>query len=86
MEHPHKDVRLAIASCLSEITWITAPTEAYYNDNMLRKVLQSIVRKFQELQNDKDPAFAKKVKILDTMTKVRSFLIMIDLECVMSPF
>ncbi|GLJ21254.1 hypothetical protein SUGI_0390130 [Cryptomeria japonica] len=36
MEHPHKDVRLAVASCLSEITRITTPV-APYNDDVLRK-------------------------------------------------
>ena len=35
LAHPNADVKLAIASCISEITRITAP-EAPYDDNVMR--------------------------------------------------
>lgn len=80
MEHLHKDVRLAVASCLSEITRITTP-RAPYNDDVLRKVLQMIVKSYHRLQDVKGPTFGKRAKILETMTRVRPFAIMIDLKC-----
>ena len=38
IEHPHKDVRLTMASCLSEILRTTTHV-APYNDNILKKAL-----------------------------------------------
>jgi hypothetical protein len=35
LTHPDADVRLAIASCISEVTRITAP-EAPYDDNVMK--------------------------------------------------
>ena len=64
MEHPHKDVRLAVASCLNEIMRITSPTKAY-NDVVLKKVLQLVVKNLEGLHDDKDLAFDKRVPILD---------------------
>ncbi|GLJ23322.1 hypothetical protein SUGI_0441250 [Cryptomeria japonica] len=80
MEHPHKDVRLAVASCLDEITRITTLV-APYNDDVLRKVLQMIVKSYHGLQDVKGPTFRKRAKILETMTRVRSFMMVIDLKC-----
>ena len=48
MEHPHKNVRLAIASCLNEIIRITSTIA--YNDVVLKKVLQLIVMNLKGLQ------------------------------------
>ena len=80
MECPQKDVRLAVTSCLTKITPITMPILPY-NDYVLRKPFQLIVKSLQGLHDDKGLACAKRIKILETMTKVRSFTIMNDLEC-----
>lgn len=56
MNHPHKDVRLAVASCLSEITWITTPITPY-TDHIWRQVLQLIVDSLCGLKNDRDSTF-----------------------------
>ena len=72
MEHPNKNVKLAVASCLSEITWITTLMAAC-NDDVVRKILQLTVKSFQGLHDDRDPTFAKMVKILDIMQRSDSF-------------
>ena len=60
MEHPHKDVRLLVASYLKEIMRITSPTIAC-NDMALKKFLQLIVKNLEELHDDKDLAFDKRL-------------------------
>nr|CAB3447220.1 unnamed protein product [Digitaria exilis] len=80
MGHPDPDVRLGVASCISEITRITAP-DAPYDDDAMRDVFSLIVSSFQHLDNIKDPFFGRRVSILDTVAKVRSCVVMLDLEC-----
>lgn len=62
MEHPYEEVRLAVASCHSEIIRITAPI-APYNDDILKKVLQLIVESLHGLHDVKAPIFGKRAKI-----------------------
>ncbi|KAJ0876255.1 putative sister chromatid cohesion protein Pds5 [Helianthus annuus] len=65
-KHSDVDVKVAVASCISEITRITAP-DAPYDDNQMR------------LTSPAD--LAKRASILETASKVRSCFIMLDLEC-----
>ncbi|GLJ47207.1 hypothetical protein SUGI_0996470 [Cryptomeria japonica] len=81
IEHPHKDVRPTIDSCLSEITQIKTPIAPYNDINVLRKVLQMIIKRYHGLQDVKGHTFGKRAKILETMTRVKLFTIIIDLKC-----
>ena len=47
----------------------------------MTKVLQLILKSFQGLHDNKGLAFVKRVKILEIVTKVRSFAIVIDHKC-----
>ncbi|XP_004953083.1 sister chromatid cohesion protein PDS5 homolog B isoform X1 [Setaria italica] len=78
--HTDPDVRLAVASCISEITRITAP-DAPYDDDAMRDVFSLIVGAFQNLDDTESPLFARRLSILDTVAKVRSCVVMLDLEC-----
>ncbi|GLJ10891.1 hypothetical protein SUGI_0137390 [Cryptomeria japonica] len=80
MGHPYKEVRLVVASCYSEIIRITTLV-APYNDDILKKVLQLIVESLHELHDVKAPTFGKRDKILEIMTRTRSFILMLDLQC-----
>ncbi|GLJ54571.1 hypothetical protein SUGI_1172100 [Cryptomeria japonica] len=80
MEHPYEEVRLAVASCHSEIIRITAPV-ALYNDDMLKKVLLLIVESLKGLHDVKTPTFGKRAKILEIMARTRSFILMLDFQC-----
>ncbi|KFK31352.1 hypothetical protein AALP_AA6G101300 [Arabis alpina] len=80
LQHQDKDVKLLLASCLSEITRITAP-EAPYPDNIMKDIFQLIVSAFSGLNDVGGPSFGRRVVILETVAKYRSCVVMLDLEC-----
>ncbi|RRT84295.1 hypothetical protein BHE74_00005514 [Ensete ventricosum] len=78
--HSDIDVKVAVASCISEITRITAP-EAPYDDDLMKEIFQRIVEAFENLDDISSHSFPKRVSILETVAKVRSCVVMLDLEC-----
>ncbi|GMI92452.1 hypothetical protein like AT4G31880 [Hibiscus trionum] len=78
--HPDDDVKVAVAACISEITRITAP-DAPYDDDQMREVFQLIVSSFENLSDKSSRSFIKRASILETVAKVRSCVVMLDLEC-----
>ncbi|BBN05523.1 sister chromatid cohesion protein PDS5 [Marchantia polymorpha subsp. ruderalis] len=80
LRHKDKDVKLLVASCISEIMRIVAP-EAPYEDDVLKDIFNLIVTIFQGLNEVSSPSFPRRVNILETVAKVRSCVVMLDLEC-----
>ncbi|GAB4854688.1 hypothetical protein Ancab_023270 [Ancistrocladus abbreviatus] len=80
LRHSDLDVKVAVAACISEITRITAP-HAPYEDDQIKEVFQLIVSSFEKLYDDSSRSYYKRVLILETMAKVRSCVVMLDLEC-----
>ncbi|KAK7352647.1 hypothetical protein VNO80_18071 [Phaseolus coccineus] len=80
LRHSDDDVKVAVASCISEITRITAP-EAPYDDDQMKEVFQVIVSSFENLHDKLSRSYAKRTSILETVAKVRSCVVMLDLEC-----
>ncbi|KAL2637410.1 hypothetical protein AAZX31_06G059500 [Glycine max] len=80
LRHSDDDVKIAVASCVSEITRITAP-EAPYDDDQMKVVFQLIVSSFENLHDKLSQSYAKRTSILETVAKVRSCVVMLDLEC-----
>ncbi|XP_066322022.1 sister chromatid cohesion protein PDS5 homolog C-like isoform X2 [Miscanthus floridulus] len=78
--HADSNVRLGVASCISEITRITAP-DAPYDDDAMKDVFSLIVGTFEHLDDIESPFFGRRTSILDTVAKVRSCVVMLDLEC-----
>ncbi|PON99217.1 Armadillo-type fold containing protein [Trema orientale] len=78
--HSDVDVKVAVASCISEITRITAP-DAPYDDDQMKEVFQLIVSSFENLCDESSRSYAKRTSILETVAKVRSCVVMLDLEC-----
>ncbi|XP_043807719.1 titin homolog isoform X2 [Manihot esculenta] len=78
--HSDVDVKVAVASCISEITRITAP-DAPYEDYQMKDVFQLIVSSFQNLDDMSSQSYVKRTSILETVAKVRSCVVMLDLEC-----
>ncbi|KAH1131621.1 hypothetical protein J1N35_002999 [Gossypium stocksii] len=78
--HPDDDVKVAVAACISEITRITAP-DAPYHDDQMKEVFQLIVSSFKNLSDKSNRSFIKRTSILETVAKVRSCVVMLDLEC-----
>ncbi|XP_042477295.1 sister chromatid cohesion protein PDS5 homolog A-like [Macadamia integrifolia] len=80
LKHQDRDVKLLVATCICEITRITAP-EAPYSDDVLRDIFQLIVGTFGGLRDISGPAFGRRVVILETLARYRSCIVMLDLEC-----
>ncbi|CAA6670696.1 unnamed protein product [Spirodela intermedia] len=80
LKHQDKDVRVLVATCVCEITRITAP-EAPYSDDVLRDIFHLIVGTFSGLGDINSPSFGKRVVILETLARYRSCVVMLDLEC-----
>eukprot|EP00249_Psilotum_nudum_P024915 c29322_g1_i2 orf=363-5285(-) len=80
LNHKDKEVRLLVATCISEIMRIVAP-DAPYSDEILKEIFQLIVENFQGLNEMASSSFARRVSILETVAKVRSCVVMLDLEC-----
>ncbi|MED6174668.1 hypothetical protein PIB30_071187 [Stylosanthes scabra] len=80
VRHSDTDVKVAVASCISEITRITAP-EAPYDDDQMKEVFRLIVSSFENLHDKSSRSYAKRASILETVAKVRSCVVMLDLEC-----
>ncbi|KAL4298281.1 hypothetical protein GQ457_12G019870 [Hibiscus cannabinus] len=80
LRHPDNDVKVAVAACISEITRITAP-DAPYDDDQMREVFHLIVSSFENLSDKSSRTFTKRASILETVAKVRSCVVMLDLEC-----
>ncbi|MCD7453109.1 hypothetical protein HAX54_019767 [Datura stramonium] len=80
LRHSDLDVKVAVASCISEITRITAP-DAPYDDDKMKDIFQLIVSSFENLDDQSSRSYNKRVLILETVAKVRSCVVMLDLEC-----
>lgn len=80
LRHSDIDVKVGVASCISEITRITAP-DAPYEDDQMKEVFQLIVSSFEKLDDKSSLSYIKRTSILETVAKVRSCVVMLDLEC-----
>ncbi|GMH05225.1 hypothetical protein Nepgr_007065 [Nepenthes gracilis] len=80
LRHQDKDVKLLVASCLCEITRITAP-EAPYSDDIMKDIFGLIVGTFSGLNDTNGPSFGRRVIILEMLARYRSYVMMLDLEC-----
>lgn len=80
LKHQDKDVKLLVATCMCEITRITAP-EAPYSDDVLKNIFEVIVGTFSGLSDTNGPSFGRRVFILETLARYRSCVVMLDLEC-----
>ncbi|KAL8153087.1 hypothetical protein V2J09_010847 [Rumex salicifolius] len=78
--HSDPDVNVSVATCISEITRITAP-DAPYSDDQMKEIFQLIVSTFEKLHDVSNRSFNKRTAILDIVAKVRSCVVMLDLEC-----
>ncbi|KAJ6388104.1 hypothetical protein OIU77_026637 [Salix suchowensis] len=79
LRHLDEDVRVAVASCMSEIARITAP-DAPYNDDLMKEIFQLTVASFEKLSHESGHCYTKAVSILENVARVRSCLMMLDLE------
>ncbi|KAK1390734.1 sister chromatid cohesion protein PDS5-like [Heracleum sosnowskyi] len=80
MKHSDIDVKVSVASCMSEITRISAPN-APYHDAQMKEIFQLKLMALGKLSSEDPRGYSKALHILDNMTRVRACLLMLDLEC-----
>ncbi|MCO5560048.1 hypothetical protein L7F22_013654 [Adiantum nelumboides] len=80
LKHKDKDVKLLVATCISEVMRIVAP-EAPYEDDILKDVFELIVASFKGLNETSSPHYERRVNILEAVATYRSCVVMLDLDC-----
>ncbi|KAL5549193.1 hypothetical protein UlMin_004424 [Ulmus minor] len=74
------NVKVTVASCISEITRITAP-DMPYDDEQMKENFQLIVSAFDKLSNISGRCYTKAMSILSIVAGVKSSVLMLDLKC-----
>ncbi|KAJ8446572.1 hypothetical protein Cgig2_019725 [Carnegiea gigantea] len=74
------DVKISVAACLNEIMRISAPV-APYDDGKMKEIFELIVSSFDSLSTLHGPCYSKAVLILENVARLRSCVMMLDLEC-----
>ncbi|KAJ0680118.1 putative sister chromatid cohesion protein Pds5 [Helianthus annuus] len=80
LKHSEIDVKIFVASCLCEVARITAP-EPPYKDEIMKDIFQLIVLAFGQLSNVDGQSYHKAIHILESVAKVKSCLLILDLDC-----
>ncbi|KAK1360078.1 Armadillo-type fold [Heracleum sosnowskyi] len=80
LKHFDIDVKVSVASCMSELTRITAP-DAPYDDVQMKEIFQLTVVALGMLSSEDTRGYSKALHILENISKVRACLLMLDLEC-----
>ncbi|XP_062078396.1 sister chromatid cohesion protein PDS5 homolog B isoform X2 [Humulus lupulus] len=80
LQHRDKDVKLLVAICVSETFRILAP-DLPFEDEYLRDVFKLIISMFAELADTTSPYFSRRVKILETVSRCKCCVIMLDIDC-----
>nr|XP_048320328.1 sister chromatid cohesion protein PDS5 homolog C isoform X2 [Ziziphus jujuba var. spinosa] len=80
LRHSEMDVKVSVLCCITEITRITAP-DAPYDDEQMKEIFRLTVAAFEKLSHVSGRCYTKAMCILETVARVRSSLMMLDLEC-----
>ncbi|XP_020872307.1 uncharacterized protein LOC9303362 isoform X2 [Arabidopsis lyrata subsp. lyrata] len=79
-KHSDAHVKLAVAACICQITFITAP-DLTYDDDQMKEVFRLIVSSFEHLSDIYSRSYAKRLSILETVHDVKLSRVMLNLEC-----
>ncbi|CAN6439255.1 unnamed protein product [Victoria cruziana] len=80
LRHKDKDIKLLVAVCFSEMIRILAP-DPPFSDELLKDIFQLFIGTFGELADTASPYFTRRVKILETVARVRCCVLMLDIGC-----
>ncbi|KAH0466153.1 hypothetical protein IEQ34_006256 [Dendrobium chrysotoxum] len=78
--HLEMDVKVSITFFFSKMTKIITQ-DAPYDDDIIKEIFGLIVRAFKNLDEMSIRSFSKRVSILEIVAKVRSYVLMLDLDC-----
>uniref|UniRef100_A0A803MBZ9 Uncharacterized protein n=1 Tax=Chenopodium quinoa TaxID=63459 RepID=A0A803MBZ9_CHEQI len=74
------DVIITVAACLNEILRISAPV-APYDDDKMKEIFELIVLSFDKLSCPPGRSYSKAILILESVARLRSCVMMLDLDC-----
>ncbi|XP_054780696.1 sister chromatid cohesion protein PDS5 homolog E isoform X2 [Prosopis cineraria] len=80
LRHSDEHVKISVTSCIAEITRITAP-DSPYDDEQMKEIFMLTVKAFEKLSDVPSHGYEKALLIVDNVARVRSCLLMMDLEC-----
>ncbi|KAL9677720.1 hypothetical protein QQ045_005955 [Rhodiola kirilowii] len=80
LKHADIDVQVGVTACLTEISRIMAP-DVPYIDELMKEVFRLTISAFEGLSDNSSKSFVKRVSILETVARVRSCAVLLDLEC-----
>ncbi|KFK42149.1 hypothetical protein AALP_AA2G217700 [Arabis alpina] len=80
LKNRDNDVSLLVTVCVTEIFRILAP-EPPFEDKYLRDIFNLFLAEFSELSDTGSPYFSKRAKILETVSRCKCSLVMLDVEC-----
>ncbi|CAJ2656499.1 unnamed protein product [Trifolium pratense] len=80
LRHTDDDVKISVTACFTEVARITAPNSPY-DDEQMKEFFKLTVAAFENLSHVSGRRYDKALTILETFSKIKIFLIMLDLEC-----
>ncbi|CAA0816423.1 Tudor/PWWP/MBT superfamily protein [Striga hermonthica] len=79
LRHNDLKVQVVVASCFNELTRITCP-DPPYGDDVMMGIFQLFMIAFGQLSCKPGQNYSRAVQIVETMAKVRSFLMLLDID------
>ncbi|EFH65409.1 binding protein [Arabidopsis lyrata subsp. lyrata] len=80
LKNRDNDVSLLVTVCVSELFRILAPNRPF-EDKYLRDIFTLFLAEFSELSDTVSPYFSKRAKILETVSRLKCCLLMLDEDC-----
>ncbi|PON80970.1 Tudor domain containing protein [Trema orientale] len=80
LRHSNMDVKVSVVSCITQVMRITAP-ECPYDDECMKEIFQLTLAAFEKLSLRSGRCYTKAGCILDVFAKIRSSMMMLDLDC-----
>ncbi|KAK6147871.1 hypothetical protein DH2020_018783 [Rehmannia glutinosa] len=77
--HDDVNVQVAVASCFNELTRITCP-DPPYDDDVMKVFFRLFMTAFRQLSCESGQNYTRALQIIETMAKVRSFLMLLDID------
>ncbi|KAK6139558.1 hypothetical protein DH2020_026704 [Rehmannia glutinosa] len=79
LRHDDVNVQVAVASCFNELTRITCP-DPPYDDDVMKVFFRLFMTAFRQLSCESGQNYTRALQIIETMAKVRSFLMLLDID------
>ncbi|KAL3819141.1 hypothetical protein ACJIZ3_005046 [Penstemon smallii] len=79
LKHPEKNIQFVVASCMNEITRITAPL-APYKDKILKVAFQLFLVLLEQFSCESTTRWYRQRRMIETMAKVKSCYLMMDVD------